>query len=466
MTRRIRKSLFFILFICAFFKCSLLDASAADTSSAFFNPSDPIRVAYNKDIKTKLVNVGRAPFAIASPKFDCSGFTSSVKPLKYLHIAWLYNTFGSDYRCLNKILDDSRLITLQTNLINEPGHRNKRLEKHEFLYDIKNPQEYDRLLKANDAKLHRKFKKYVRPLQDLLMSRLQPQTECLINPGLESNVSAAAGKVLVKWAKAEFPFCKIVWNPIAKATDTQGTGASLVEQHGWFPKFATRSCTFNNDGSDINFPERKSPAVFDYEKNPNNPKNFLNAGNPLQSALEEYANQCKVVYVWTVEDNCFAYDAQTAPWAPPSQRSCKNGPVNGLVAKEIQRTHLRGVRAPKIFKWTEDESASLKGCSSVSRPNDGDKRGFLLKQSEFPDRGGVILLPGALSGATEVSIVHKGRVVDAYARGGRYTHDGSQRDLWRSNKTPISYPLKVVIKIRKNSQVACYKVNNPRIRND
>lgn len=434
--------------------------------NAFFDESDPSRIAYNQQVETKLVNVGRAPFALASPKFDCNGFIRSLENLDFLHVAWLFNTFGTDYRCLTRLLDDQRLITLQTNLINEPGHRNRRLERHEFLFSVKTPKEYDRLLRAKNASLKRRFDRYVKPLQDLLASRLQPRTECIINPGLESNVSPQAGKVLVSWAREAFPYCKIVWNPIAKAGTTQGTGANLVEQHGWFPVFSTHNCTFNNDGSDINFPGRKAASAIKHEKNPASPKDYLNAGNALQSALEEYANQCKVIYVWTAEDNCFDYNKQTAPWMPPLKRGCKNGPVNGLVAKEVETVHRNGVRAPKTSEYSELEESSFRGCSVIRSPKDGAKSGFLLKQSEFSKRGGVILTPRILNNARRITIVHRGRIIDTYQRSGIFSKDSDGRGLWRSSKSPLSYPLKVAIKIERGSETICYRVDNPRIRND
>jgi hypothetical protein len=438
----------------------------ADAAKSFFDESEPSRVAYRQANQTKLVNVGRAPFALASPKFNCKGFVSSIKELDFLHIAWLYNTFGNDYRCLNEILSDPRLITLQTNLINEPGHRNRRLEKHEFLYGISSPKKYDRLLKSRNPDLKRKFEKYVSPLQDILASRLQPYTECLINPGLESNVSTRAAKVLVEWTKEAFPYCKIIWNPIAKVGSPAGTGAELVEQHGWNPKFQTHACTFNNDGSDINFPEREAASAALAKRNPNTIKDYLNSGAPLQGAIEEFANQCKVIYLWTAEDNCFNHDNLLAPWLPPLKRGCKNGPVNRLVAKEVRRAHRLGVRAPKQFVYTAKEESSFLGCSEIKNPNDGFKKGFLLKQSEFSDRGGVIITPSKFNSASQITLVHEGKVIDRYKRSGNYSHDGSNRGLWRSQTSPLAYPLKVAVKIKQGSRTICYRVNNPRIRND
>jgi len=434
--------------------------------SGFFDPNHPTRVAYRETRERKLVNVGRAPFAIAANKFDCKSFVSSLKDLDFVHISWLFNTFGTKYSCLNKILDDPRLITLQTNLINEPGHRNRRLEKHEFLYNISSPQKFDQLLKSRNPKLKAQFDKYVGPLQDLLVSRLQPQTECLINPGLESNVSSRAAKVLNEWAREAFPFCKIIWNPIAKANTPVNSGADLIEQHGWEPTFKTHSCTFNNDGSDINFPERKAGSALAHEKDPLSPKNYVNSGNALQYEIQEYANQCKVIYLWTVEDNCFAYDNVTAPWAPPTKRPCKVGPVNRLVAKEIKIAHTRRDVEPKSFEYTDEEEAAFAGCSEIRKPNDGAKKGFLLKQSEFSDRGGALLLPSNLRGVDSATVVYKNKKVDSYKFSGIYGHDSSGRPLWRSDVSPLKYPYRSTLILKDGNKKICYRLSNPKIRND
>lgn len=456
---------FSVLSICIFLKTAPITA-VADESAAFFDKRSALQVEYRESLKTRLVNVGRAPFAIASPKFDCDSLVSSLKSLKYLHIAWLFNTFGKDYQCLSRILKDPRLVTLQINLINEPGHRNRRLEPHEFLYTVKSPQDFDRLLRSKDARLKRRFERYVSPLQDLLASRLQSRTRCYINPGLESNVGTLAGRVLVRWTRDVFPFCKIVWNPIAKTLSARGTGANVVEQHGWNVTFSTNACIFNNDGSDINFPQRKPAAVLEYEKGLTPLKNWINAGNPLQSAIEQYANQCKVVYLWTSEDNCFDFDKQGNPWIPPLTRGCKSGPVNGLVAAEVKRAMDLGVRVPQDLTWSASDEISFNGCAEIRSPFDGAKNGFLLKQSEFADRGGVVITPVTLNGASSVTVEHKGKLIDSYVRSGSYTHDNKNRALWRSRKSPLAYPLKVAVKVKVGSRAICYRVDNPRVRAD
>lgn len=438
-----------------------------NSNNEFVDHEHPSRVAYKETVQRKLVNVGRAPFAIASERFQCKKFMRSLNKLDFLHISWVYNTWGDDYDCLKELMNDERLITLQTHLINEPSHRNKRLEPHEFLYNIESPHVYSQLLVNRDKKLKRRFQKYVEPLQNFLYENLQPQTECLISPGLESNTWPDAMRVLVHWTREAFPMCRVVWNPVNMShTTVENTRADLLEKHTWFPQFNTKQCTFNNDGSDINFPNRKSIEATKHEQNPNTIKNYLNVGVPLQSALEEYANRCEFVFLWVMEDNCYAYNDDQNPWPKPSERSCDSSNIYRLTAKQVENVHQNGVKEPEKFVYSKKEKSSFSDCDEIRNPNDGFKKNFILKQSEFADRGGVIILPRDLTRSSSITVVHKNKIIDTYSYSGKYTSDNSNRDFWRSQKTILQYPLKVAIKIKHQGRNICYKVNNPRIRND
>lgn len=435
--------LFLILFLSVIF----------GQSTNVFDYAQSVDLATRKD--DGLTNVGLAPFAIAHRRFQCKKFLQAVDQLDYLHIAWLYHTFGKKYGCLRTLMHDPRLETLETNLINEPGHRNRRLEKHEFLYGISSPQKYDRLLKSRNKKLRKKFFKYVAPLQKLLADNLQPHTQCLINPGLESNVSDRAGKVLVEWTREAFPNCRIVWNPLKAAPGRREKAkADLIEGHGHTPNVKA-PCLTNLDGTDISFPQRKSNAEKNYTIGH---KNWINSGASLQQHLEAYANRCEVAFLWVAEFNCIDPNLRPGGFEPPLKRKCVTGRIHELVANEAKRAHRNGKRHPVKFMWDEVDESSFQGCTAIRKPADGSKKGFLLKQSEFSDRGGVVIAPIKASNA---KIIHRGRVIDTYKFQGRYHSE--PRYLYRSNKTPLKYPFKVAVKF---SNGICYRVNNPRVRND
>lgn len=393
-------------------------------------------------------NVGRGVFSLMSPSFNCDAFISSVRRLPVLHIAALYNTFGNDFRCWDRLAADIRLQTVELNLINEPGHRNRRLGKYEFLYGVGTPSQYDKLLRDRDPKLKAKFVEYVQLAKQKIES-LPKHVQCLINPGLESNVSAKAGQVLMEWTREQFPSCRTVWNPL-KAQAKLIKGADLVEGHGPNPPL-TKACIANLDGTDISFPQRISPLG----------ENSVESGRPLMQYVATYANRCEVVFLWTVEDNC---NFKTG-FIDPRARNCKPASkVFKLVAKEAERA-MKTIKQKTKRAWTQKESESLKSCTSVNSPNDGAKKDFLLKQSEYRDRGGVVLFPKGIK-PQSVTIVWEGKTIDTYRPSGSYEHDGSNRAMFRSMTSPVSYPFHVVVKAIKGSSTICYKIDNPNERND
>lgn len=290
-----------------------------------------------QSLSSGLSNVGYAPFNITAPKFNCTGFIDSVKPLKELHISFLYNSFGNDFRCLNKLLTDKRLKTLQVHLINEPGHRNRRLGSYEFLYDVGTVNDWNNKLIKRDVKLKQKLVDYVKVLQDKVVSNVQPHTSLLINPGLESNVSAPAGKVLIAWTRPLFPSARIVWNPHrASLTTRKYVRADLIEGHGIRPPLQA-PCVYNMDGTDVKYPNR--PAL-----NEDAPWGTpIRSGAELFKQMEKYANRCEIALVWTQEGNGLDYRKK---WADPRKR---NHRISTEMYKQIMRDVISVHRRGKIY---------------------------------------------------------------------------------------------------------------------
>jgi hypothetical protein len=403
-----------------------------------------------------LTNIGYAPFNLTSPKFNCDGFIESLSPLTEIHIAFLYNTFGNNFSCLNRLLADSRLKTLEVNLINEPGHRNNRLGSYEFLYDVGSVSTYNKKLVSRSASLKQKYINYVKPLQDVLSQNLQTHTSLLINPGLESNLSARAGRVLIEWTRPLFPDARIVWNPYRVSLTTRKiVGADLIEGHGQFPSL-TAPCVYNMDGTDVKYKNR--PALGEGSGT----KNYYHSGSPLFQQLEKYGNRCEIALVWTQEGNGLSYKEG---FKDPRKR---NNFIKTDMYKQIMRdviaVHRRGKIAPITDTYTTEDNAIVNTCSVVSTNfEDGQKSGRLLKQSEFPDRGGVMLLPKEFRSVRTAVIVKGETTVDEYRNTGPY-HDG--RPLFRSSISPTKYPFNTYLVFDTGSTRYCYKLPNPRIRLD
>ncbi len=268
--------------------------------------------------------VGFSPLAIAHKNFNCEAFLDSISERQELNIAWLYNTFGSNYKCLRKILTDPRLKILQTYLINEPGHRNKRLENHEFLFRFKTPQDYSAALRKQDKKLRRDFFKYVRSVQNLLKHR-QDQVTCLISPGLESNISPSAARVLIRWTRKAFPNCAVVWNPVRYHTEKirKTVRADFSEGHGSNIKLEA-PCIVNLDGEDIEFKSRKT-------KNPNK----INVSQLSRFVSRYTRRNCTAIFLWMQEYNC--NDPKNSKFQPPLTRKCVNTSAHRELKRELRK---------------------------------------------------------------------------------------------------------------------------------
>jgi len=132
--------------------------------------------------------------------------------------------------------------------------------------------------------------------------------------------------------------------------------------------------------------------------------------------------------------------------------------------RDVIAVHRRGKIAPITDTYTTEDNAIVNTCSVVSTNfEDGQKSGRLLKQSEFPDRGGVMLLPKEFRSVRTAVIVKGETTVDEYRNTGPY-HDG--RPLFRSSISPTKYPFNTYLVFDKGSTRYCYKLPNPRIRLD
>lgn len=258
----------------------------------------------------QLTNVGRAPFAAPKPDFPCKAFMTAMERLPEWHIAFLFNTFGTDYSCINAMIADSRLKSLEIHLINEACHRNKRCGSYEFLYNYKSVDAYNIAWEKKNPSLIRAYKKYVRPMQKMV-GTLSQETQCYISGGLESNLKNRAARNMIAVTRELFPTCKIVWNPLKQSNSSvtlPRNGADVIEGHGANPGVSA-PCITNLDGTDIDFPDRPS---FDR-------KNNVDAGQELQKHIQKFANKCELAFLWISEDNCNYHSS----FIDPRKRSCK-----------------------------------------------------------------------------------------------------------------------------------------------
>lgn len=408
-----------------------------------------------------LSNIGFAAFNLTAPTFNCSGFLNAIAELETLHIAFLYNTFGNDFSCLIKILKDPRLETLEVHLINEPGHRNRRLGSYEFLFGVGSVSRYDRLVKSKNAALKRKFIKYVSPLQKVLSANLQPHTSLFVNPGLESNLSDRSGKVLISWTRSMFSDARVVWNPLLpKPKRRANTRADIIEGHNLSPNI-NEPCIYNLDGTDVSYPGL--PALGEKEHKEGESKNWVQSGRPLHQLLETFANECEVAYIWTAESN--GLDRKETRFVDPRKRNHNiSESIYKIIMKDILSLNKTGEIYPQRFDYTPDDNSVVKSCDIIKNSfADGAKRGRLLKQSEFRNRGGVIILNNEYPTVKKIHIIKGKKIIDVYVYDGKYK-DG--RQLFRSKKSPTKYPFKTYLTFESKGKKICFKIPNPRIRLD
>lgn len=410
---------------------------------------------------TKLENVGYAAFNLTSNNFNCTGLKSSFRGLNEIHISFLYNTFGNNFTCLKSLLEDPKLKTLQVHLINEPGHRNKRLQSYEFLYDEGTPKDYNAKISRRDSALKQKYFNYLSPLIEILNMSIRADVELLISPGLESNLTDESGKILIEWTREIFPSARIVWNPLKSSSSSLSVSTGdLLEQHGLFP-ILKAPCIFNLDGSDISYPNR--PALGEPQYKEGQSKNWIQSGSPMFQLHEEMANRCEYVFVWSAESN--GLDYRKSAFVDPRKRNNRiPNKVYETIFSDIKNLHRRGVIYPKEYDYTPEDQSIVSSCNQI-RTNfvDGFKRGNLLKQSEFRNRGAVLILSKEFSSIRSAKLYKGKTVVDTFIKNGLYK-DG--RILFRSNKSPTKYPLNTYLILEKNNSKICYKIPNPRIRLD
>lgn len=422
-----------------------------------------LNTAYSQsaEIDQQLTNVSFSTFNLTAPNFNCDGFISATASLKELHLSFLYNTFGNDFSCLNRLLSNSRVKSLQVHLINEPGHRNQRLGKYEFLYGVGSVARWNKRMIAKDPALKSKLTEYVIPLQENLSEHLRDDIEFYVSPGLESNLGDKAGRVLVSWTRELFPTARVVWNAHRGSRNTiKPTRADLMEGHGFAPGIKA-PCIYNMDGLDVAYPTRPALGQLSYQEG--GTKNWLQSGNPLFQQIEKYANRCELAFVWTQESNGLSY--KSVGFIDPRKRD-HNIPTSTyrMIMRDIIRVHRSGKVYPEQYVYAKEQSQIESTCDVLSSKfEDGQKFGNLLKQSEFRERGGVLILKEEYRSVQRAHIVYKNRIVDTFENTGAYK-DG--RVLFRSNTSPVKYPFNTYLVFDFHGKRNCYKLPNPRIRLD
>lgn len=252
--------------------CSLLDKGE---NNPLPFPGEPA------PLETK---IGIAAYGIQSPQFKCNEFFHSLSNLKAYNLSFLWGTFGTDNHCLGSHWADHRLRSIQVHLMNEVCVRNSNCGPYEPLTGL-SVSRVNELAIAQEGWFKERIMSWARPASDYINNNLtlRPDVECNISPGLESNTSSNAMRVIISWLKPLFPGCTFTYNHVNNSYEGV-VGADYNETHN--PHSVPQApCYFNNDGYSIVFPEWGS----EYSRN-------IDA--ETIPAIHGQFQSCDVIYFW------------------------------------------------------------------------------------------------------------------------------------------------------------------------
>lgn len=217
-----------------------------------------------RNINTGITNVGVAYFGIQSKFWPCNASYNALKNVKNIHISFLWKTFGTNIECLEKFIADPRLQTLQVHLTNGSALRNKVLRPYEPLRG-ENVSSLNSKLESRDKKTLKIFGREMNRANTAVLSKLDQGQACIISPILEGNLSSKAANNLFTYLKKRKPRrCLLVYNS-AGVGGQLPKGADLMEGHGK-NSIICRYCVTNLDGTDIDFPFRRTVQISNHIK--------------------------------------------------------------------------------------------------------------------------------------------------------------------------------------------------------
>jgi len=240
-------------------------------------------------------NVGISAFAIQHKDFPCDIFLDSLKGIEKVHVSILWNTFGTEMACLQRLVNHPQLASLQIHTINEVCVRNGRCGLWEVA-EGESLASWKWKLENLEPRLVFKIQTYLADISDFVTQEIVPRgIQCYIDPALETRLDFRGMENLVQIHRDFFPTCNIQSNfgGVGDSKEVHGSSASAIAP-----------CMANLDGEDIDFPERDS--------------NFWNQipSHKVRSYIDRFAH-CQVVYLWTCESNCIG-----EMWEYPRYRNC------------------------------------------------------------------------------------------------------------------------------------------------
>lgn len=383
-----------------------------------------------------LSNVAESHLALFHKNWPCDTNVDNVRAL--------WNSFGSSKRCANKLLTKP-VKSFSLALLNTTCVRRGDCAKHEILAGY-SKQSLERAITNNNEALRARVIAAAKNASSYLLTHIKPQTTCYISPALEHDLSPKAFEILSSWVLPEFPSCRAINNPSGINSQKKEIPGFIYEVHGSTPRLDVE-CIADLDGEPVNFhgqPQSPIPGIMSDE---------------IPRYAQKYKH-CEIVSLWTCEMN--------------GKKNCK-GPSNprdraGFPTKEdfariqklVDELKAKPIEVPP---WGKDDDVSLNGCTQVLEPKDGIG-GFLWKQSDIHP-GGVALFPSSYPQFKTVALKLNGKAFENLTFSGFGNPDSKgNRQHWRGQTPTIKLPLNIAVVAESRDERICYKLYNPKVRQD
>jgi hypothetical protein len=239
-------------------------------------------------------NAGRAPYALQNPTFPCDAFFQSVSGKPKLRISFVWNTFrkGYDPTCLDRVLNDPRLTTLQVTLVNETCARRGDCARRELLYRH-GLARWERGLGRARHYYTARLKRYMTRAYNYIIPKLKDSTGLYVTPFLESQMRGAAARQQIAIAREVFGARALIgFNPYGNKPAHYGQ--DYTELHGRADPIDDPYIV-NLDGEQLDF----TNTLF------------------VQYFLEIHEG-AMLAFLWTGADNCGGPKA-----GEPNKRQCR-----------------------------------------------------------------------------------------------------------------------------------------------
>lgn len=205
--------------------------------------------------ESKLSIVGQDYLALQKRGFKAKAAIKALKGREdsLTAIGMLDLTFGRKLKKVKRILQEVRPVYLRVHLWNTTCNRNGVCQKDEPTYGYSLSGLEQAILNKNKkllARLTKRTKVYMN------LSAGFPETEFLVSPALEHNLSKAAWRVLADTVKKAWPGVQLVNSPMSNESVERYKGA-WIERHGQYNyiKDAEIFSFDGREGSDVDISE-------------------------------------------------------------------------------------------------------------------------------------------------------------------------------------------------------------------